>query len=96
MAYEKDYEALLMSLKKIDASSRHLMKGMHRREMENAHLREVIANLLQNSKTLSERERDMLMRALQYDPGRKVRVDFEDWRAAIRLKIGSKTLVGEQ
>lgn len=96
MAYEKDYEALLMSLKKIDASSRHLMKGMYRRERENGYLREVIANLLQSSKTLSERERGMLMRALQYDPGHEVAQEFEGLRTAVKSKLGSKTLVGEQ
>ena len=96
MAYEKDYEALLNSLKKIDAHSGQLMKGMYRRESENNFLREVIVDLFHNSKTLSERERATLMHALQHDPWREVKEKFEDLRAAVKSKLGAKTIIGEQ
>lgn len=94
MAYEKDYEDLLVSLKKIDTKSRHLMKGMYRREIENEYLREVIANLLHSSKTLSAPEKDMLLRALQHDPWREVAEDFENLRAAVKSRLGAKTFIG--
>ena len=96
MAYEKNYEALLNSLKKIDAHSGHLMKGMYRREIENNFLRGVIANLLHSSKTLSERERGALMHALQHDPWREVKKEFEYLRVAVKSKLGAKTIIGEQ
>jgi len=96
MAYEKEYEAILISLKKIDGQSRQLIKGMYRREIENNFLRGAIANLLHSSKTLSERERGALMHALQHDPWREVKEKFEDFRAAVKSKLGAKTIVGEQ
>jgi hypothetical protein len=96
MAYEKNYEALLDSLKKVDAHSRQLMKGMYRREIENKYLREVIANLFHNSKTLSGSERAVLLHTLQHDPWREVEKEFEGLRVAVKSKLGMKTIVGEK
>lgn len=95
MAYENDYESLLINLKRIDNYSRRLMKGMYRREIENAYMREVIANFIQNSKTISDLERRSLMNALQHDPWQEVEYKFDNIRSAVKTKLGHKTFVGD-
>ena len=96
MSLENEYERLLANLSRIDKSSRTLMKAMYRRELENEQMRNAIISLLARSTSISGKDREELIAAIQYNPWEMVRHKMNDLLDDVKLKIGKKSIIGDR